>query len=409
MAKSNRLVGMPIAILVTVILFGATLAGGILITSTDSGQKTTSGLNTLSGYNLAGEVSSVWGLTYNTSTWHAGTLTLNKATGEVTAAFPAHTVIDEIVFLTNNASQQTYTGLYQNNLVFTYQTFSMTSGYGNLSAAYMYFGFPVNDTATTAASDKGISGFAYNATLFDSGTNNLGQTLQIPANGMQMSAPTSTPQYAFYLQENKTANLTTGLTVSFTQYWEYTVAHPMIGLDPLTFSAILALAIFAVGALFLYRFVVPDSYGSENSRVTSFQNKRERTYTGVAIAIFAIELVFIGWLGDFSPLFGFGALMGALPIGAMFVVDYTALPGTQKWGTAIGFMNLGFAIGIVGNLFTGFGTIAYNYLISGIALPVIAGFASLAVALPVLYMGLQNTKREHLKRRYGHEESGIRG
>lgn len=398
---------MPIAILVTIILFGATLAGGILITQTDNGQKSTSGLNTLSGYNVAGEISSVWGLNSSSSTWHAGVLTPDTATGALTVQFPANTVINEIVFLTNNASQEVYSGLYEHNLLFTYQTFSMTSGYGNLTSAYMYFGFPVNDSATTSLTDKGIAGFSYNATLYSTSTSNLGHTLLIPANAMQMSTPSSTPQYVFYLQETKGANLTTGLSVTFTQYWEYTEKQPMVGLDPLTFSAILALAMFGVAGLFLYRFVVPDSYGKENARVRAFQSSRERTYTGVAIGIFFIELIFIGWLGEFSPLFGFGALMGALPIGAMFVVYYTAVPDSRKWGTAIGMMNLGFALGITGNLVTGFGTIAFNYLISGIALPVIAGFAALVVTLPVLYIGLQNTKREHLKRRYGEEEKAV--
>ena len=399
--KQQRFISAPVALLVLVILFVAFVGGGLLVGATVAGQNSTSGLNTLSGYNAAGEVSDEWGLNASSHTWYAATMTLNKATGQITGTFPAHIKISEIIVQTKNSSQSA-SKLYGNDLVFTYQTFSLPSGYGNLTSAYLYFGYPVNATGTTALSDKGITGFVYNLTLYSGSVNNFGQTVQVPSNAMQQSDPGSMPQAVFYLNESSKANLTTGLTFTYTQYWQYTVAKPIAGLDPLTFDGIFALALIALGGFLLYR-IIPVGYGKENSRVQMFQAKRERTWTMVAIALLLIMFVVIGWLGAASPLFGMGSAFALLAFGAMFAITYSSAPDSRKYSTEVGYLVLGGAVGVVVNLFTGFGTIAWNFLLNGNPLDAIAAMAYLIVTLPALYIGLQNTKRSHLKARYGKE------
>ena len=397
--KPKREASSLAAILVVGLLFVAFLGGGLIITSTDSGQQSTSGLNTLSGYNVANEISSEWGLNYSSHTFYLATLVLNKATGQVTATFPAHKDIGAVFILTKNGSQTAY-DLYQKNLLYTYQTVGLTTGVYNLSAAYLYFGYAVNATGTTSASDKGVQGFSRNITLYGSSVNDLGQNLLIPGNSFQMSPPTSMPEYAFYLQHNASANASTGLTLTFTQQWYYTVPHPVIGMDPLTFSALFALGTVAFAALIYWRWVVTEELGEEDSRVMKWQTAHEMHYALVALGILAVELGFIGWLGMFTPLFGWGALIAGLTFAATFTVVFTSRPTTQKWGSAIGVMELGIAFGIIVNVFFGNGTINFNYLISGNALAAVAGFAAIAVSLPVLYIGLLNTKRVHFRRRY---------
>ena len=62
---------MAITVFLVVILFAAQGVGYIL-GAQDASADTAGGLNTAAGYNIATEVSAVWGL--ENGTWHAGTL-----------------------------------------------------------------------------------------------------------------------------------------------------------------------------------------------------------------------------------------------------------------------------------------------------------------------------------------------
>lgn len=388
-AKPKSWLGLVTAVLVVM----AALAGGFIFQAQNAGQSNTSGESILAGYNIATEYHSEWGLNYSDHTWTLLTSVLDKNTGVVNTTVPKG--ISEIVLMTANTSQ-TAEKLADKNAFFTYTDIKIANLKGGLNDAYMYFGSYVNATGTTATADKGITDFGLNQTLYSSTVNNLGSTLELAVNNVMRSNPSSTPQYAIFLNNSGPSNTTLPITLSFTQYWQYTVEQPTY-----TWIALISAGLTALAFLVAYQ-LTPIAEGGENERVMKFQEKKEAPKAAAAVALDIVALAIIGLFGTGTPLGGWGGFVAALAMGAIFVWMFTAEPVSRTLHRTIVVFVLGNVVGFVINLLSefSFGTIEFNFTISGNLMAQLAGWLFIGGMVVLAFVGIANTKKVHLRDRH---------
>ncbi len=386
--------GTGAVIVALLVVFGAVF-GVLILGSVASAGKTSQGLYDLSNYSINNEVSSVWGYNSSAHTWYD--LTFVKGTSSITITTPLHQQITRILILTQNESQDVY-HLLQNGLLFTYSklAISSTGGHANLTAAYMYFGTEVNDTGTTALSDKGVSDYVVNQTLYGPSVDNFGHNIQISAVPYFASNFAASAQYLFMLNQTKNATgVYASQSITFTQYFEYAQHFTLV-----TYEGLILLAFVMLTVLFLY-LTVPEHYGEEEERAKAFQTRREMPYAILGVGILVIVVAIVGFMGTFSPLFGWGGAIALLFGFGLFTTIYTSEPTRQRYSRAMVWGISGAVLLLVVDLFVPFGPITYNLATSGSLVADIAGWMSVLVMLGLAYIGLINTKRYRLRERSG--------
>ena len=386
--KTRSLMG--VVVLLVLVIF-VTQGVGYIFGAQDASVNTTSGLNIATGYNVANEVSAVWGL--QNSTWHAGVLTLDKSTGKVTVTFALDVHPSELVVQTTNASQSAWKLLNQNDL-YTDMTFGHANMKGTVTSITMYFGTPVNDTGTTSVSDKGVRGSDVAIEMYGNSVNNLGKNVQVSPNDMLDSFPTNTPQYVVMINNNTAPiNKTTAESFTITQQWSYTSHYPVV-----TEIFLTALFLDAILGYILYR-ATPEQVGNENIRVIRFQNRREARAAYEGVALLAVSFLIIGIMGEFSNLWGWGGAIAFTAGFGLATMVYTSDPRSHSYGRAIlvGFIGGILLLGV--NLYVAFGTTEYNALYSGQLVGAIQAVVYVVLMLAAAYVGIVNTKRTHLRER----------
>ena len=384
--------GIGAIIVALLVVFGAVF-GVLVLSSVASAGKTSQGLYDLSNYTVNNEVSSVWGYNSTAHTWHD--LSFTKGTSSITVTTPLGQQVTRVLILTQNASQDVY-HLLQNGLLFSYSKLSITStgGHANLSSAYMYFGTQVNDTGTTSLGDKGVSDYVLNQTLYGPSVDNFGHNIQLSAIPYFASNFAGSPQYAFYLNQSKNATgVYSSQSLTFTQYFEYAQHFTLV-----SYVGLILLVFVGVTILFLYM-IVPEHYGEEEQRAKAWQTRRELPYAMLGLAIILILAAVVGFMGTFSPLFGWGGAIALLFGFGLFVTVYTSEPTRQRYSSAMVWGISGAVLLEVVNLFVPFGPITYNLATSGSLIADIAGWMSVLVMLGLAYIGLINTKRYRLRER----------
>ena len=316
---------MAVAIFLVVILF-ATQGVGYILGAQDASADTAGGLNTAGGYNIATEVSAVWGL--ENGTWYAATLSPDASTGTLTVTFALGVHPSQIVVQTANSSQSAWKLLNRNDV---YSNFNVgtTNMVGNISSVNMYFGTPVNDSATTSVSDKGIKGYDVAIALYSNTVDHLGKSIQVSPDYMLDSFPTATPQYVIDLHNNTIKNTSVAESFTITQNFEYTAHYPLV-----TEIFLSALVLDTILAYLFYR-ATPESYGSENMRVVRFQNKHERRAAIEGVSLLAVSFLVIGIMGDFSDLWGWGGAIAFTAGFGLAAMVYTSDPRSHSYGRAI--------------------------------------------------------------------------
>ena len=380
---------MAIVIFLVVILFAAQGVGYIL-GAQDASADTAGGLNTAAGYNIATEVSAVWGL--ENGTWHAATLSPDASTGTLTVTFALGVHPSQIVVQTDNSSQSAWKLLNKNNVYTDFQL-GTSNMVGNVSSVTMYFGQPVNDSATTSVSDKGVKGYDVAIPIFSNSVNHLGKNIQVSPDYMLDSFPTTMPQYVINVHNNTIKNTSVAETFTITQNFEYTAHYPLV-----TEIFLSALVLDTILAYLFYR-ATPESYGSENMRVVRFQNKHERRAAIEGVSLLAVSFLVIGIMGDFSNLWGWGGAIAFTAGFGLAAMVYTSDPRSHSYGRAIlvGFIGGALLLGV--NLYIAFGTTEYNALYSGSFLAAIQAVVFIGLMLAATYVGIVNTKKVHLRER----------
>ena len=380
---------MTVIVFLVVILF-ATQGVGYILGAQDTSADTTGGLNTAAGYNIATEVSAVWGL--ENGTWHAATLSPDASTGVLTVTFALGVHPSEIVVQTDNSSQSAWKLLNKNDV---YSNFNIgtTNMVGNISNVNMYFGTPVNDSATTSVSDKGIKGYDVAITLYSNTVDHLGKSIQISPDYMLDSFPSEMPQYIINIHNNTIKNTSVVESFTITQNFEYTAHYPLV--EEIFLSALVLDAILA----YLFYRATPESYGSENMRVVRFQNRHEKRAAIEGVAVLAVSFLVMGIMGEFSDLWGWGGAIAFTAGFGLAVLVYTSDPRSHSYGRAmlVGFIGGALLLGV--NLYIAFGTTEYNALYSGSFLAAIQAVVFIGLMLAAVYVGIVNTKKVHLRER----------
>lgn len=380
---------MAVVVLLVLVVFLAQGVGYIL-GAQDASVNTTSGLNTAAGYNIATEVSAVWGL--ENTTWHAASLTRDNATGTVTATFALGVHPSEIVIQTTNSSQSAWNLLNKNDVYSDFQ-FGHSNMKGNVSSITMYFGTPINDTGTTSVSDKGVKGYDVAVPLYSSTVNQLGKNIQVSPDDMLDSFPTTTPQYVADISNNTVANTTLAESFTITQQWSYTSHYPLV-----TEIFLSALVLDGILGYLFYR-ATPESTGDENVRVIRFQNKKEARTAYEGVALLAVSFLIIGIMGQFSNLWGWGGAIAFVAGFGLATMVYTSDPRAHSYGRSILVGFVGGILLLAVNLYVAFGTTEYNAIYSGQFVAAIQAVVYVALMLAAAYVGIVNTKRTHLRER----------
>ena len=264
---------------------------------------------------------------------------------------------------------------------------------GNVSSVTMYFGQPVNDSATTSVSDKGVKDYDVAIPIFSNSVNHLGKAIQVSPDYMLDSFPTEMPQYVINVHNNTIKNTSVAESFTITQNFEYTAHYPVV--EEIFVSA---LVLDAVLGYLLYR-ATPESYGSENMRVVRFQNKHEKRAAIEGVSLLAVTFLVIGIMGEFSNLWGWGGAIAFTAGFGLATMVYTSDPRTHSYGRAIlvGFIGGALLLGV--NLYVAFGTTEYNALYSGSFVAAIQAIVYVGLMLAAAYVGIINTKKAHLRER----------
>lgn len=393
MKKIRGIWGIIIAVLVIV----SVPLGAYVFSADASTGPTSAGLNTLSGYGIANETSAVWLLNESghTAKWYSASFTVDKTTNSISFSTPSNVKISLVIVQTKNISQDVY-DLLQNAALFTYSTLTL-SGTGihtNLTDAYMYFGEPVNATSTNAVADKGITDYAMNQTLFDAQASYFGSSVQLNPITYLASGFTSTPQYAFHLNQSKNATGFQSASITFTQYFEYTNGQkfPLV-----TYIASIGLVILLL-AIYVTYLAAPAYEGGEEGRAKAFQTRREMGVALVGIAGALGILVIEGFVGSITPLGGWGSAIASLFFFGLFIFAYTEIPERQRYSRTMGVGLIGMVLGFVLNMFWPFGTIVFNFMTSPNVVALIYGWLAVIFFIVIAYYGLIDTKRYKLRK-----------
>lgn len=380
-------------ILVVLLVVFSSVFGAFTFGSLANAAKSQTGLNELGNYTIPDEVSAVWGLNTTSHDWYA--LTFTKGATDITFSTPLHIQIGVILIQTKNLSQDAF-NLLQRGLLYQYATVALTGTgiHTNLSSAYFYLGTPVNASGTTSVSDKGITSYSLNDTLYSSQVSNLGNAFQVNPIRYFASDITSKPQYLLTLNESKNATgVYSPVTVTFTQYFEYAQKLPLY--DYVAFLGLF----FIIAATFVVYYASPEHYAEEEDRAVAKQVKRELPYALIGLAIFAIAFAIMGIMGFLSPLFGWGGSIAFLFGAGIFMLGYTEMPKRRRYDVALGWGIVGGTLFAILNVFLPFGTIVYNMIVAPGLIENIYGWLSLLFIFAVIYIGLINTKRYNLRPR----------
>jgi hypothetical protein len=401
MRKLRSIYGVIVVLLVVV----SVALGGYIFSADASTGPSTTGLNTLNGYGVVNETSAVWALNDSgkTATWYSLAFTKDASTNSITFSTPLGKDISVIIVQTKNISQDVY-DLLQNGLLYSYATFSLSgTGKGNLTSANMYFGEPVNATSTNAVSDKGITDYALNQSLYNAQASYFGTAVQLQIMPYLASNFGSTPQYEFHLNQSK--NATTGVynpqTITFGQYFEYTSGQqfPLV-----TYIAIIALFVLFT-AMYITYMASPAHDAGEERRAEIFQTQKEMGLTLVSLVGVVGILLIEGFLGSITPLGGWGAAVASLFFFGLFVMAYTEVPQRQKYTRTMGIGLIGMALGLVVEMIWPFGAQVYNFMVSGNFAGMIYGWIAAFFFIGLAYVGIVNTKRYRLHPRNVHRRA----
>ena len=363
-------------------------AFGILVIGGEAAQaKSNGGLNVVKDYNVGNEVSEIWGLNTTAHTWKQATLT-GAGTDAITATFPVKFTVDRVIIMTDNASQSVYNLLVKSAY---YEYTDLTSSGGKITNLYQYFGQYVNDSGTTSISDKGITGYALNFSLYGPSTDLFGHNPAVNLLQLFASPWSGTAQYQ--LQVNSTVNATTAFSFTFTQYFESSVSFNLVDL-----VSYFMLAFLLLGTLFLW-YATPEHYGDEEERSAAKQARNELPLAIIIGAVGLFIFAVVGEMGNISPLFGYGGATMGLLVGGLLTFTYTAVATRQKYHyTAFVFL-VGEALGILLNILVPDGTIYANYAASANVLGSLLGWYVVVFALFLTVIGVLNTKRYKLRPR----------
>ena len=405
--------GIGALLVVLIVILGGT--GAIFIVgSIDQSAFNSTGASNIAGYGIAHEVTAVYGYNDTAKKWYTATITKtdgSSATADKIVAkfsFAANATdvgINVIDIQTKNSSQDVYNLLQQNAL---FGTFNLTSTSSspiktlNINEAGLFFGTPVNATATTAFSDKGVTLSDYNFTLLSSTVNNLnGATVQLDAMSMFTSLPYTTPQYIIWTNQTGTPTTLTaaGTTnITFSQNWQRPfgmVAYTDVGL-----------IVLALGALagFIAYVATPEHYNREETRAGKWYNKQSGESTTRIYAAIGLDLVifaFIGVLGSITPLLGgWGGALAFLFGFGVVIWAYTSIPRRQKYSSALLLGTGGGVVILLLNLYLPFGTVYYNMAISTNDIALIGAAVMVIVTLAITVLGIMDTGRYNLRERY---------
>ena len=391
MKKLRGIWGIIIALLVVI----SVPLGAYVFSADASIGPSSAGLNTLAGVGIANETSAVWLLNEsgNSAHWYQASFTVDKTTNSITITTPPKEKISTVIVQTKNISQDVYDEL-QNGALFTYSDLTITGVNTNLTSAYMYFGEPVNATSVNSIGDKGITDYAMNQTLFDAQASYFGSSVQLNPITYLASGFTSTPQYAFHLNQSKNATGFQSASITFTQYFEYTNGQkfPLV-----TYIASIGLVILLL-AIYVTYLAAPAYEGGEEGRAKAFQTRREMGVALVGIAGALGILVIEGFVGSITPLGGWGSAIASLFFFGLFIFAYTEIPERQRYSRTMGVGLIGMVLGFVLNMFWPFGTIVFNFMTSPNVVALIYGWLAVIFFIVIAYYGLIDTKRYKLRR-----------
>ena len=361
--------------------FGILVIGGEAATAKANG-----GLNVVTNYNIGHEVSEVWGENA-THVWKQATLT-GAGTDAITATFPVDFKAVKVIIMTDNSSQSVYNLLTKSAY---YEYMDLTSVDGKITNLNQYFGEYVNDSGTTSANDKGITGYSLNFTVYGPSTDLFGHNPAVNLLQLFASPWSGTAQYE--LNVNSSVNATTAFSFTFTQYFESSVSFNLVDL-----VSYFMLAFLLIATVFLW-WSTPEHYGDEEDRAAEQQTKKELPLAIIIGAIGLFIFAVVGEMGNISPLFGYGGAIMGLLVGGLFAFGYTAIDSRQKYHyTAFVFL-VGEAAGILLNILVPDGTIYANYAASSNVLGSLLGWYVVAFAFFLTVIGVINTKRYRLRPR----------
>ena len=361
--------------------FGILVIGGEAATAKANG-----GLNVVTNYNIGHEVSEIWGENA-THVWKQATLT-GAGTDAITATFPVDFKAVKVIIMTDNSSQSVYNLLTKSAY---YEYMDLTSVDGKITNLNQYFGEYVNDSGTTSANDKGITGYSLNFTVYGPSTNLFGHNPAVNLLQLFASPWSGTAQYE--LNVNSSVNATTAFSFTFTQYFESSVSFNLVDL-----VSYFMLAFLLIATVFLW-WSTPEHYGDEEDRAAEQQTKKELPLAIIIGAIGLFIFAVVGEMGNISPLFGYGGAIMGLLVGGLFAFGYTAIDSRQKYHyTAFVFL-VGEAAGILLNILVPDGTIYANYAASSNVLGSLLGWYVVAFAFFLTVIGVINTKRYRLRPR----------
>ncbi|MBX8640622.1 MAG: hypothetical protein KIS29_09845 [Thermoplasmata archaeon] len=365
-----------------------TAAFGILVIGGEAAQaKSNGGLNVVKNFNVGNEVSEVWGLNTQSHTWKMATIT-GAGTDSITATFPVNFTVNRIVIMTDNSSQSVYNLLTKSAY---YEYTDLTSVDGKITNLYQYFGEYVNDSGTTSVSDKGVTGYALNFTLYGPSTDLFGHNPAVNLLQLFASPWSGTAQYQ--MNVNSTVNKTTEFSFTFTQYFEASVSFNLVDLVSYFMLAFLLLA-----TVFLW-YSTPEHYGDEEDRAAREQARHELPIAIILGAIGLFIYAVVGEMGNVSPLFGYGGATMGLLVGGLFAFGYTAVPTRQKYHYTGFVFVIGEVAGIFLNIVVPDGSIYANYAASTNVLGSLLGWYVVLFGLFLTIVGVINTKRYKLRPR----------
>ena len=361
--------------------FGILVIGGEAATAKANG-----GLNVVTNYNIGHEVSEIWGENA-THVWKQATLT-GAGTDAITATFPVDFKAVKVIIMTDNSSQSVYNLLTKSAY---YEYMDLTSVDGKITSLNQYFGEYVNDSGTTSANDKGITGYSLNFTVYGPSTDLFGHNPAVNLLQLFASPWSGTAQYE--LNVNSSVNATTAFSFTFTQYFESSVSFNLVDL-----VSYFMLAFLLIATVFLW-WSTPEHYGNEEDRAAEQQTKKELPLAIIIGAVGLFIFAVVGEMGNISPLFGYGGAIMGLLVGGLFAFGYTAIDLRQKYHyTAFVFL-VGEAAGILLNILVPDGTIYANYAASSNVLGSLLGWYVVAFAFFLTVIGVINTKRYKLRPR----------
>ena len=373
-------------ILITLFVVFAAAFGILVLGGEAASAKANGGLNTVKDFNIGNEVSEVWGMN-SSGVWKQATIT-GAGTDAITSTLPVGFKAVKIIIMTDNSSQSVL-DLLTKSAFYEYMDISTVNA--KMTHFFQYFGEYVNDSSTTAASDKGITGYSLNMTVYGPSTDLLGHNPAINLLQLFASSWSGTSQYQ--MDVNSSVNTTTAFSFTFTQYFESSITLNLIDM-----VSYFLLAFMLIATIFLW-WSTPEHYGDEEGRAASRQTRNEMPMAIIIGAVGLFIFAIVGEMGNISPLFGYGAATMGLLLGGLFVFGYTAVDQRQKYHYAAFAFLVGEVAGILLNIVVPDGTIYANYAASSNVLGFLLGWYIVLFGVFLTVVGVLNTKRYKLRTR----------